>query len=240
MAMLPERILCVAAHPDDIDFGCGASVAAWTDQGIEVAYCIITDGDAGGFDPDVPRDRIGAIRRDEQRAAAAVVGVTDVTFLGYFDGRLEVSLELRRDLTRQIRRFRPHRVVCQSPFRSFRSVYRSHPDHLAAGEATLCAVYPDARNPFTHVELAAEGLDAWTVDEVWITAPDRYPHTTLEVVDVTDHVDRKFEALRAHASQHPDVSGMEDRVREWMAGDAAEHGLAAGRYAEVFAGVDAR
>lgn len=240
MATDPQRILCVAAHPDDIDFGCAGSVAAWTDEGIEVAYCIITDGDAGGFDPDVPRNRIGGIRRDEQRSAAAVVGVSDVTFLGYLDGRLEVSLDLRKDLTRQIRRFRPQRVVCQSPFRSFRSVYRSHPDHLAAGEATLCAVYPDARNPFTHVELAAEGLDAWTVDEVWITAPDRYPHTTLQVVDVTDHLDRKLGALRAHASQHPDVPGMEQRVREWMAGDAAEHGLPEGRYVEVFAAVDTR
>lgn len=236
----PERILCVAAHPDDIDFGAAGTVATWTDQGVEVAYCIITDGDAGGFDPDIPRNRIGGIRRDEQRAAAAEVGVSDVTFLGYLDGQLEVSLDLRKDLARQIRRFRPQRVVCQSPFRSFRSVYRSHPDHLAAGEATLCAVYPDARNPFTFVELVAEGYEAWTVDEVWINAPDDYPHTTLQVVDVTDHVDRKFAALRAHDSQHPDLHGMEQRVREWMAGDAAAHGLPEGRYAEVFAQADTR
>jgi LmbE family N-acetylglucosaminyl deacetylase len=236
----PDRILCIAAHPDDIDFALAGTVATWTAAGIEVAYCVITDGDAGGFDPAVPRNRIGGIRRDEQRAAAAEVGVADVTFLGYLDGQLEVSLELRKDLAREIRRFRPQRVVCQSPFRSFRSVYRSHPDHLAAGEAALCAVYPDARNPFTFVELVAEGHEAWTVDEVWITVPDEFPHTTLQVIDVTEQLDRKFAALRAHASQHPDVALMETRVREWMAGDAIAQGLPPDRYAEVFAAVDTR
>jgi len=236
----PDRILCIAAHPDDIDFGVAGSVAAWTAGGIEVAYCVITDGDAGGFDPAVPRNRIGGIRRDEQRAAAAEVGVDDVTFLGYLDGQLEVSLDLRKDLAREIRRFRPQRVVCQSPFRSFRSVYRSHPDHLAAGEATLCAVYPDARNPFTFVELVAEGHEAWTVDEVWLSVPDEFPHTTLHVMDVTEQVDRKLAALHAHVSQHPDVALMETRVREWMAADAAAHGLAPDRFAEVFAVVDTR
>src|SRR4051794_15301255 len=111
--MLPdeeiERILLVTAHPDDVDFGSAGTVAGWTDAGIEVAYCIVTDGDAGGFDASISRAEMAVIRRAEQEAAAKVVGVDDVTFLGYPDGRLEVSLDLRRDISRQIRRVRPQR-----------------------------------------------------------------------------------------------------------------------------------
>ena len=111
-----------------------------------------------------------ALREAEQRAAAAAVGVTDVTFLGYPDGQLAVTYELRRDISRQIRRVRPQLVLTSSPVRNFRRAAASHPDHLAIGEATLCAVYPDARNPFAHPELLAEeGLEAWAVPEVWMT-----------------------------------------------------------------------
>jgi hypothetical protein len=113
-----SRALVITAHPDDVDFGAAGTVALWTDAGIDVSYCVITDGDAGGFDPDVPRDEIGGIRQEEQRAAAKIVGVSDVVFLGYPDGRLEVSLDLRRDLARVIRRVRPDRVICQSALRN--------------------------------------------------------------------------------------------------------------------------
>src|SRR5881275_1575213 len=145
-----ERILVVTAHPDDVDFGSAGSVARWTDAGIDVAYCLCTDGEAGGFDASVPRSTMAEIRRAEQRAAAKVVGVTDVTFLGHADGRLEATIALRRDISRVIRRFRPQRVVSQTPERNFQRIYASHPDHLAAGAATLAAVYPDARNQFAH------------------------------------------------------------------------------------------
>src|SRR5690348_2500967 len=117
----------IMAHPDDVDFGAAGTVAAWTGAGIKVTYCIVTDGDAGGFDAEVPRERIGPIRQEEQRAAAAEVGVSDVVFLGYPDGRLEVSLELRRDIARVIREVRPQRVVCQSPERNMVRIYASHP-----------------------------------------------------------------------------------------------------------------
>ena len=100
---VPERILVITAHPDDVDFGVAGSVASWTKAGATVTYCVVTDGDAGGFDLDVPRDQIPSIRRAEQTAAAAEVGVTDVRFLGYPDGRLTASMELRRDLSRVIR-----------------------------------------------------------------------------------------------------------------------------------------
>jgi LmbE family N-acetylglucosaminyl deacetylase len=225
-----ERILVITAHPDDVDFGAAGTVATWTDAGIEVTYCIVTDGDAGGFDESLPRTEIGPLRRREQTAAAKEVGVDDLVFLGYPDGRLQPTLELRRDLARVIRRVRPQRVLCQSPERNYERIFASHPDHLAAGEAALCAVYPDARNDFTFTELADEGLRAWTVPEVWLMAGPQ----SDEVVDVTDQVERKIRALRCHESQHPDPEAMEQRVRGWLTATAAVHGLPEGRAAEAF------
>src|SRR5579872_3754345 len=177
-----ERILAVTAHPDDVDFGVAGSVATWVKAGIEVAYCIVTDGDAGGSDRTITRPEMATIRRQEQRAAAAEVGVTDVTFLGYPDGRLVPSIELRRDISRQIRRHRPQRLVCQSPDRLWERLGASHPDHLAAGEAAVDAAYPDARNPFAHPELLEEGLEPFAVSEIWMMAAPG----ANRVVDVTD------------------------------------------------------
>lgn len=228
-----ERILVVAAHPDDVDFGSAGTIAGWTDTGIEVAYCVITDGDAGGFDEAVPRSEIPGIRRAEQRAAAAEVGVDEVHFLGYPDGRLEVSLDLRRDIARVIRQVRPQRAVVPSPVWSFRSIYRSHPDHRAAGEAAMAAIYPDARNPFTFTELMSdEGLPPWSVPETWITGDD--VGGEIHVVDVTDAFDRKLAAIRAHASQVTDPDALEARMRGWLSDNAARHGMAAGRLVETF------
>jgi LmbE family N-acetylglucosaminyl deacetylase len=229
-----ERILVVTAHPDDVDFGNAGTVAQWTDAGIEVAYCICTSGEAGGFDRSVPRTTMVEIREAEQRAAAKVVGVTDVTFLGYPDGRLESSFDLRRDISREIRRVRPQRVVAPSPERNFERIYASHPDHLAAGEATMAAVYPDARNPFAHPELLDEGFEPWAVGEMYIVVagvPDVF-------VDITDSFDRKIEALRCHVSQHPDPEGLDARIRAWNAANAALGGLPEGRLAESFLRVD--
>jgi LmbE family N-acetylglucosaminyl deacetylase len=234
----PIRALVVVAHPDDLDFGAGGTIAAWTDAGIDVSYCVITDGDAGGFDPAVPRGEIGGIRRAEQRAAAKELGVDDVTFLGYPDGRLTVSIELRRDVARVIRQKRPHRVVTQSPERSWERVYASHPDHLAAGEAAMCAVYPDARNPFAHLELAAEGLEPWTVEQVWVMggAGGVADHH----VDVTDTFPRKIAALRAHVSQTAHMPDLEDFVRGWNAQLAQRGSLPEGRLAEAYRVLDTR
>ena len=227
-----ERALVVTAHPDDVDFGSGGTVGAWTAEGIAVSYCICTDGDAGGFDPDVPRGEIAGIRQAEQRAAAQELGVTDVTFLGYPDGRLVVTHELRRDISRVIRQKRPQRMLIQSPERNWERISASHPDHLAAGEAAISAVYPDARNPFAHLDLAAEGLEAWSVPEVWVmggtnAGPNRY-------VDVTDTFDRKLAALRAHVSQTAHMDDLEGRIRGWLGGHAKAAGLAEGRLAEAF------
>lgn len=232
------RALVVVAHPDDLDFGAGGTIAAWTEQGIEVSYCVLTDGDAGGFDPDVPRAEIGGIRQAEQRAAAKELGVDDVVFLGYPDGRLTVSVELRRDISRVIRQKQPHRVVTQSPERAWDRVYASHPDHLAAGEATMCAVYPDARNPFAHLELAAEGLEAWTVEQVWVMGGAG--GVADHFVDVTATFDRKLAALRAHASQTAHMDDLDGRLRDWLEGNAREAALPEGRLAEAFRVLDTR
>jgi LmbE family N-acetylglucosaminyl deacetylase len=225
-----ERALVVTAHPDDVDFGAAGTVALWTDQGIEVTYCILTDGDAGGHDLSVAREDIPAIRRAEQQAAAKEVGVTDLIWLGYPDGQLAVSVELRRDISRVIRQVRPQRVVCQWPERNWRSIYASHPDHMAAGEATLCAVYPDARNPFAFPEMAAEPLAPHAVDEVWVMSsptPDTY-------VDVTDMFDRKIAALRHHVSQLNPDNDVSELLRGFLAANAAAGNLTEGRLAEAF------
>ena len=233
-----ERALVVVAHPDDVDFGAGGTIAAWTEAGIEVSYCICTDGDAGGFDPTVPRSEIGGIRQAEQRAAAREVGVEDVVFLGYPDGRLTASIELRRDISRVIRQKRPQRLVMQSPERHWVRIGANHPDHLAAGEAAICAVYPDARNPFAHLELAAEGLEAWTVPQVWVMAggggfADHW-------VDVTETFGRKLAALRAHVSQTAHMDDLEGMLRGWLGANAVKAGLPDGRLAEGFRVVDTR
>ena len=225
-----ERILVVAAHPDDVDFGAAGSVAVWTGRGIQVAYCIVTDGDAGGSDRAIARPDMAVLRREEQRAAAAEVGVTEVKFLGYPDGRLVPGMELRRDLSREIRRFRPRRVVCPSPERNWEVINASHPDHLAAGEATVCAVYPDARNPFSHPELLQEGLEPHTVTQLWLSAHPR----RNRIVDVTDTFQQKLAALRCHRSQVGNGEGLEERIGEFLRRLAQEAGLPKGRLAEAF------
>lgn len=227
---LPERVLVVTAHPDDVDFGAAGTVATWTAAGIAVSYCVCTDGQAGGFDRGVPRERIPEIRRDEQRAAGAVVGVHDVRFLGHVDGELEPTRDLVREIVRVIRDVRPQRVVLPNPERWWDRIAASHPDHLAAGEAAIRAVYPFARNPFAFPELLADGLEPWTVDEVWVSA---VPDPTV-LVDVTDTFELKIQAIMAHTSQHPEPDQVRPMVRDWLADNAARAGWPDGRLAEAF------
>lgn len=223
-----QRVLCVFAHPDDIDFGAAGTVAGWVDRGIEVAYLLVTRGDAGGFD-DTPRELMPGIREAEQRAAAAVVGVKQVDFLeGYGDGTVTPTLQLRKDITSAIRRFRPDRILTSSPLRRWERIAGpSHPDHLAVGEATTCAVYPDSRNEFAFMDL---GLPPWTVREIWYSAGPDPDHA----VDVTDTFDRKIAALRAHVTQTAHMTDLESMLRERSSGIAAALGLPEGRLAEAF------
>ncbi|NMO89671.1 PIG-L family deacetylase [Actinomycetospora sp. TBRC 11914] len=203
----------IAAHPDDIDFASGGSVARWVSEGDTVDYCICTDGDAGGYDESVGRVEMAELRHKEQRDAADVYGVSEIDWLGHPDGRLYVTHELRRDISRSIRKHRPDRVVIPSPTRQLRNLYGSHPDHIAAGEAAMCAVYPDARNPFAHPELLAEeGLEAWTVPETWISSPGEGADT---YVDITDFIDAKVRALKAHVSQTAHMADLAERMQMW-------------------------
>jgi LmbE family N-acetylglucosaminyl deacetylase len=224
------RVLVISAHPDDVDFGCSATVATFVDGGIEVAYCIATDGEAGGSDREQPRPEMAKVRRREQTAAAATVGVSNLTFLGHPDGRLTPTLELRRDFTRAIREFRPDLVILPSPERRWDFLFASHPDHLAAGEAAIDAVYPDSRNPFAHPELLEEGLEPHTVGAIWMMAA---PATNV-AVDVTDAIDRKVAALACHESQGAGNPGTAARMGEWARGSGATAGLPEGRMAELF------
>jgi len=226
-----ERVLVVTAHPDDCDFGASGTLATWSAQGIAITLCVVTDGDAGGFDPEVPRSDIPRIRRAEQQSAAAFWGAKEVVFLGYRDGELTVSHDLRRDISRVIRQVRPHRMVIQSPDRNWERIQASHPDHLAAGEAAIQAVYPDARNPFAHTSLLAdEDLEAWTVDEVWVMAGPQPDHT----IDITDTFGAKLAALRAHESQTAHMDDLEELIRGWGEMIAQRFGLPEGRLAEAF------
>lgn len=226
-----ERVLVITAHPDDVDFGASGTLATWSAQGIATYLCVITDGDAGGFDPTVPRSDIPGIRRSEQQAAAARWGAKEVIFLGYRDGELTVSHDLRRDISRVIRQVRPQRLMIQSPERNWERIAASHPDHMAAGDAAIQAVYPDARNPFAHVSLLAdEGLEAWTVEEVWVMGGPQPDHA----IDITETVDVKIAALREHESQTAHMDDLEDLIRSWGERLAERFGLAEGRLAEAY------
>jgi LmbE family N-acetylglucosaminyl deacetylase len=225
-----KRILCVAAHPDDIDFGFAGTVASFVQAGLHVTYLLVTRGDAGGFD-DTPREQMPMLREAEQRAAAAAVGVDDLIFFdGYRDGTITVTLELRKDISRVIRQVRPDRILTNSPMRRWDRIGAGHPDHLAVAEATTCAVYPDARNAFAFPELLAdEGLEPWTVREIWFVAspnPDYF-------VDITDVYPRKLAALQAHATQTSHID-LDARLRMMLGNAAKEGGLPDGRLAESF------
>jgi LmbE family N-acetylglucosaminyl deacetylase len=226
------RALCVAAHPDDLDYGASGTVAGWTDAGVKVTYLLCTRGDQGGVD-DTPRERMPALREREQREAAAQVGVHDVRFLdGFRDGWLEPSHELQKEIVRVIRQVRPERVLMPSPDRNWDRIGASHPDHLAAGEAAIRAVYPAARNPFAFPELLAEeGLEPWTVREVWIMAHPGVDH----FVEITDTFDRKLAALHAHGSQTEHMGEkLPEMIRGWGTMVAERAGLPEGRLAEAF------
>ncbi|WP_432888251.1 PIG-L deacetylase family protein [Kribbella sp. CA-245084] len=222
-----ERVLVVVAHPDDIDFGGAGTVALWTKAGIDVHYCVVTDGQAGGFEPDRDRAEIPAVRRAEQTAAAEHVGVHDLHFLGYADGAVEPTFELVRDISRVIRTVRPQRLLTQSPERVWSRLQVSHPDHLAAAEAAVRAFYPAAGNPYAYTDLAEE---AWDVDELWMMDhPDINHH-----VDITDTFDQKLAALMSHTSQHRDPDALLNGIRTHFAEVAARAGFPPNHYAEDF------
>ena len=233
----PQRVaMVIMAHPDDAEFGCAGTVATWARAGWDVYYVIITDASGGGPDEatDVgpaARSTITATRKAEQRAAAAVLGLREVIFLDKPDGVLMPTIELRRDLVRLLRRYRPTRVVCQSPERSWRptmAIGRHHPDHLAAGVATLAAIYPASQNPWDFPELLEEGLLPHKVRELYVMGAPELNHA----VDISATIDVKLAALRAHTSQVGSrIDELEPLLRKRSAELGEPYGMA---YAELF------
>ncbi len=225
-----KRVLVVMAHPDDCDFGAGGTIAQWSAKGIQVSYCIITNGDQGGEESGIPLEQMAQVRQKEQRDAGAALGVSDITYLNYRDGWLMPSIELRKEIVKAIRIAKPDRMLVQSPERNWERIFASHPDHLAAGETAIQAVYPDARNPYAFTDLKEAGIEPWRVREIWMTGSPTPNH----FVDITDTFSKKMAALHAHVSQTAHNKELEKMVREWGERNAQAQGLAAGRVAEVF------
>jgi len=206
-----ERALVVISHPDDAEFGAGATIATLTAASVRVDYVVTTDGSKGTEDPDVTPETLASTRMAEQRAAADILGVGEIVHLGYPDGYLTPSLDLRRDITRQIRRFRPDLVITQNPQRRLdHNPFIGHPDHLATGEATLASVYPAARDHLNFPELwTEERLEPWKVRQVLLTGVEE-PNLWI---DVSDSFETGLAAILAHVSQ-VDPDDVSERMRE--------------------------
>lgn len=225
----PNRTkMVVVAHADDAEWGCAGTVAVWVKQGIQVVYVICTDGSKGSEDLSMTSKDLSRIRKSEQIAAAETLGVTEVEFLEYEDSMLQPSLELRKDITRIIRKYRPETVITTNPVRTLEGEgYFGHPDHLAAGEATMSAVFPAARDRLTFPELLESGLVPHKVNELLIIGMgDKADYW----VDVTETIDMAVESLCQHKSQvSPEIA--RNHMRKWRQSVGAIHGVG---YAEAF------
>ena len=219
----PKRALIVSAHPDDSEFGAAGTSYLWTQQGWEVHYCICTDGSKGSEDPEMTPDVLVPLRKEEQRAACEVLGAKDVTFLDNVDGELTYNKDFMRQIVRIIRTLKPYAVISHDPNQIVRNMFINHPDHRACGETVLDAVYPIARNRPSFPELLDEGLEPYSVREIYLwTASD----SNFEI-DITDVLEKKFEALSKHASQIDNMEELRERLKQfWRDPD--------GRYVERF------
>ncbi len=198
---IPKRVMAIVAHPDDIEFSCSGTIARWVKEGAEACYVLCTSGDVGIADADMTKERATEIREIEQTAAAAVVGVRNVVYLREPDGMLEPTMELRKRLVREIRKFRPDTLICGDPQALWAGGgYINHPDHRAAGWAAVDAVFPAAGQPTLFPELALEGLTAHKTYKVYVTAWEK----SDTFVNITDTIDLKIAALREHKSQMKD------------------------------------
>jgi LmbE family N-acetylglucosaminyl deacetylase len=194
----PERVLVIAAHPDDIEFGASGTIARWVTEGATIRYLLVTRGDKGSDDPATDVDALVALRQREQRAAAAEIGVAGVDFLDEPDGQVEPSLRLRERITHAIRAYRPEVVMTHDPTVLFvNNEWVNHPDHRAVGQVTVDAVFPTARDPLNFREHLDEGLDAWKVAELFLWSTNE----ANQLVDIAATMERKIDALRHHASQ---------------------------------------
>jgi LmbE family N-acetylglucosaminyl deacetylase len=222
----PKRVLCVNAHPDDQEFTVGGTLAKWARAGAEIITVVITSGDAGSNErtpADMTKTQLAAIREMEQKNACAVLGVQETVFLHYGDGTLQPTLDLRRDLTRLIRKFKPDVVVCGDPTaRFFGNSYMNHPDHRAAGDATCDAVFPSAGTKFIFPELLVEGYLPHEVSRVFLHGSEK-----CDVwIDIRETLEIKVRALKQHVSQLGDWDPLE-MMTEWARDEGKEKGLEA-------------
>jgi LmbE family N-acetylglucosaminyl deacetylase len=226
----PERFMVIAGHPDDADFGPAGTAARWIDEGSTGWLVCCTSGDAGGEDPDANPLELAALREREQRAAAVIIGYAGVSFLHMPDGALVNDLALREQLVREIRTFRPDAVLATDPTVVF---YRdrgiNHVDHREAGLAAVDAVYPAARNPMAFPAFARSGLAAHKVRRLYLFWPNE-PNVRI---DITTTLDRKIDALIAHASQIKEPERLTERIRAWAAEEGEPIGVAAGEALRV-------
>ena len=223
-----RRVLLVAAHPDDPEFSSAGTVANWVRQGIEVVFVLATSGDKGTPDRDMTRDRLSSQREDEQRAAAARLGVITVEFLRFPDGELTPSLELRGAVTYMLRKYRPYAVMTHDPLTLFYdNAFINHPDHRAIGQATVDAIYPTARDPLQFPEHIREGLEPHKVKEIYLWGSDQ----PTVLIDISETMDDKIEALKLHKSQVGEATELAERIKTRAAQIAEPHGL---QYAEAF------
>ena len=215
-----SRVMVVAAHPDDPEFGCGGTIAKWAATGKEITYLILTNGDKGTHDPNVRPGELAVTREKEQWDAAQTIGVKHVIFLGYPDQMLENTIALRRQVVGLIRQHRPHIIMAIDPWRP----YQLHPDHRAAGFVALDAIYA-AREVHVFPEQFMGDINIWRVKEAylyWTASPDYWE-------DTTDYIDLRVESLRQHVSQIRNPDGLEKRIKERSAETGKEAGYA---YAE--------
>jgi len=226
----PQKILVILAHPDDPEFFCGATLARWAKAGHEITYCLLTCGDKGSNDPNISEDDLCRIRQKEQRDAAKIIGVKEIHFQNRQDGYLVPDMDTRRLVTRVIRQFTPDILVTCDPTNLFPNKYYplNHPDHRAAGQVVLDAVFPAAGNHRFFPELLAEGLEPHSPTEVWLSLTAQ-PDTSL---DITETWDTKISAIFEHKSQIEDP----DMVREIMSsfGRTKDSPENAPRYEEHF------
>jgi LmbE family N-acetylglucosaminyl deacetylase len=223
-----KRVLLVAAHPDDPEFSSGGTVARWVRAGIEVIYVVATSGDKGTPDRKMTGERLSNMREEEQRAAAARLGVKEVVFLRFPDGELTPNLELRGAVTRMIRLYKPYVVMTHDPLTLFyNNEFINHPDHRAIGQATIDAIYPTARDPLQFNDQIKEGLEPHKVKEIFIFGTEQ-PNV---LVDISEAIEDKIEALKLHVSQVGPAEELAQRIRTRSAQVAEPHGLA---YAEAF------
>ncbi len=224
-----DRALVVFAHPDDAEFGTAGTVAAWTRAGTEMAYVCVTDGSAGSNEPGAVREEIARIREAEQRAACEVLGVGDLTFLGVPDGYVQVTLELRKAITREVRRFRPEVLITPDPVRFWdeERSYINHADHIAVGQACLHVVNPDAPTRPQFPELLDEGFEPFEIANLWMGT---FGSDADTFIDISETIEAKIDALLCHRSQIHDWP-----VGDWVRGRAKDRGAVAGMdYAESF------